>query len=206
MEKMNLCWDRFDNVKSAEQILKNNGLIAGASDTVPGFLAPLTQEGFDKLNRAKDRSEKPYLVLVADSNKAKQFTTATLAPEIATLMELYWPGPLTLILPSRKGLPSFLMSKTGSIALRVPKHSGLLQLLKQFDGLFSTSANKTTMPVPQSVKEIDPSIKQHVEAIITDVREKDNEDIKPSTILDCTGESIKVLRQGACSPKLPKKG
>lgn len=58
-------------------------------------------------------------------------------------MERFWPGPLALLIFKAKAdLPSYLKGADGTIALRIPAHAGLQQLLVDCEGLFSTSANK----------------------------------------------------------------
>ncbi len=176
-------------------ILRSGGAIAGSSDTVFGLFSSLSKAGCDKLNAIKNRFDKPYLILIGDKQKAKQFTDAFDSRKLEKIIDRYWPGPLTIIVPAKKEIPDFMKSKSGGIALRVPDHKGLQAILKQVDGLFSTSANITGEPIPQSIDEMDPSIKESVDGIILDKTTKKKS--VPSTIIDCTGDEIKVVREGA---------
>ena len=185
----------YDEINS---ILRAEGVIATDSDTVLGLLAPLTQAGYDKLNEIKHRSGKPYLVLVCDKQKALQFSDVFNKKKISTICEKYWPGPLTIIVQAKKELPDFMKSKEGTIAIRVPDHAGLQKLLADYDGLFSTSANRADRPIPQNVDELDEAIKNNVDLIISKGKSQD----LPSTIIDCTGDEIKVIREGASRFKI----
>ena len=186
-------WDQRSIQDCATQMLEEGKSIVGTSDTVIGLLAPLTLHGKKSLDRIKGREKKPYLVLVRDYNNAAQFSDAVHRKPLKKLLASCWPGPLTIIVPANKNVPSFIQSESGAIALRVPKHEGLQSLLQSFDGLFSTSANKTGKPVPAALNEVDSTILDQA-AMIIDDREKTIR--KPSTILDCTGPSVKIIRDG----------
>ena len=190
-------WNDEESRDEIASMLRSGRIIAGSSDTVMGLFATLTQSNHDKLNAIKQRSDKPYLILIGDKQKAKLFTHVLNSPQIEKIIEKFWPGPLTIIVPAKKDLPEFMQSKEGTIALRVPQHEGLHDLLKDFDGLFSTSANKAGEPIPCTIDEIDPSIKNHVAALVLNAEE--NKVCTPSTILDCTQDCIQLVREGAIS-------
>ena len=154
--------------------LKQNHVIAGTSDTVLGLLAPLTSQGKQAIDAIKVRERKPYLVLVSSLAKAKEFSDSFSDSKVQSLAKKYWPGPLTLVLPAKEDIPDFICSSERTIALRIPDHPGLLQLLASFDGLFSTSANLSGQPVPDSIEQLDPMIKQKVELLVDDRQRKQN--------------------------------
>jgi L-threonylcarbamoyladenylate synthase len=105
-----------------------------------------------------------------------------------------WPGPLTLILKAKAGVPEFLTGGKETIAFRIPNHKGLQTLLKDFPILFSTSANLSGQSVPMKLSEVDQSI---LDACALAVLDEHKEESEPSTILDCSGDSIKLIRAGA---------
>lgn len=170
-----------------------------STDTVLGLLAPFTQNGLEKLNTIKgSQQNKPNLVLIGSPKKLEAFVdTAILNEKICKLIEICWPGPVTLIFKALPNWPRQLVSAQGTIALRCPKHTGLLTLLESFDGLFSTSANLSGQKPPESIDEIDPSILSHIDYIVVDQEQRAEKSL-PSTILDISdGKSIKVVREGA---------
>jgi len=187
-----LNWSNKDSIRSIMQELKHDNIVLGTSDTILGLLAPITKGGYTNLNEIKGRAKKPFIVLISDPKKVSLFAE-TITPEIERLIDNCWPGPLTIIVKAKKDLPTFLTSKDGTIALRVPDHKGLLSVLQHFDGLFSTSANKTDQPVPEHIEDVDPEI---IKKSVCCIRDDDKKPVVPSTILDCTGAVIKVLRVG----------
>lgn len=194
MEKMKsntLSWNSQKDVEVARRLLMQNELLVGTSDTILGLLAPLTHEGFVALNAIKGRQEKPYVILVENFQSATKLVENSFQLE---KLSAFWPAPLTLVCTARKDLPEWLTSKDGTIAIRVPDHEGLRSLLEGLPGLFSTSANKAGQPVATRIEDIDADILTAVAAIITD----DHPPLeRASTIVDCTVEPYKVIREGA---------
>lgn len=189
-------WDEQNMSDQLVKILQAGKIVAGDSDTVIGLLAPLTPEGSKRLDQIKQRKDKPYLILVGDRKKAARFSSKIRSTLLQPLLDACWPGPLTVIVPAHETVPDFMQSKSGAIAVRVPDHQGLQKLLQSFDGLFSTSANRSGETIPDTIKAIDPGIASEVACIIAD-RKKDAR--QPSTIIDYTGDQPHLIREGAYS-------
>ncbi len=187
-------WQDQSIVNEIVKLLEKEQIVAGTSDTVMGLLASLTQKGFDALNNIKGRTDKPYLVLVGSKEQANQFTDALTKEPLKTLIATYWPGPLTLIVPAKDSVPSYATSSSNGIALRIPDHPGLQFVATRMGGIFSTSANPANQPIPETVNNLDQTI-QDAAALIVDDRKTTKRN--PSTILDCTGNRIKLIREGA---------
>ena len=111
------------------------------------------------------------------------------------LSNICWPGPITLIFKAKATVPHGVKSPEGNVAMRVPDHKGLLQLLEHFDALYSTSANISGKPIPITIDQVEESIVQAVAGMV--LNEHSSRLHLPSTIIDCTGEKIKIVRQGA---------
>lgn len=190
-----LYWNDLNSRELIVQKLLSEKIVVGSSDTVLGLLAPVTQAGCSLLNEIKIRKDKPYIILIESTSKASYFVPPQPLERVSKLTASYWPGPLTLIFKAKEELPAWMKSSDGTIALRVPQHEGLLAILAYFPGLFSTSANLGGQSVPKHLEDIDPHIMQRVSALIVD--EAAQETVIPSTILDCTGPTIKLIRQGA---------
>lgn len=187
-------WHDHEAEQKIIAALNQGAVVAGSSDTVIGLLAPFTAHGYRALNQIKQRSKMPFLVLVKNSDQAMEL--AHMSQRVESLAKEFWPGPLTLILPATQLAPNFAQSPTGGIALRMPRHAGLQAVLAQTGPLFSTSANLSGKPIAQTINEIDPKIKEQVALLVSDVEEREG---TPSTILDCTGGQIKLIREGAIS-------
>lgn len=192
-----LLWGDPEALKTVEKELRDGGVVLAAGDTVFGLLADVSERGYAKLDSIKNRSQKPYLLLVANQEKALSLIdkSAIKICQIEKLLKLCWPGPATLIFRAKASVPQGVKSPEGNVAIRVPDHAGLLELLQHFDALYSTSANTSGKPVPASLEDIEDSIMQAVACII--LNENEAESTLPSTIIDCTGEKIKIVREGA---------
>lgn len=191
-------WDNKQSIQELQDSLSKDEIILASGDTVLGLWGNLTPVAFEKINQIKQRNDKPYLIAIASPDKLIKFIDQKLDDKLQTLIETCWPGPVTLVFRARRDLPSWMVSKEGTIALRVPDHEGLLELLQNFDGLFSTSANKHGQPIQNCVDQIDPSVVQQVAIICGDMQQQCYSQ-SPSTILDCSSGDIRVLRSGALS-------
>jgi tRNA threonylcarbamoyl adenosine modification protein (Sua5/YciO/YrdC/YwlC family) len=109
------------------------------------------------------------------------------------LARQHWPGPLTIVLRARDGLPPELL-KDGKLALRVPGPSPALTLVRAFGGpLTATSANESGRPPLTSAAELRATFGPALAGIVPGV----SPGAPASTIVDLTGERPLVLRQGA---------
>jgi len=199
MSKKYLYWKYHENIDQVAKSLLLGRVVVGSSDTVLGLLSNTTPIGFDGLSAIKQRTDKPYIVLIDKIDKLKHFVSIEPVKPVLNLLQICWPGPLTVIFKARPGLPDFLLSHDGNIAIRIPDHAGLLRLLSNFEGLFSTSANLTGEPVPALPAELSPQIMHNVDLVIlNDYNLEHNASrILPSTILDCSIDQIKLVRSGA---------
>ena len=190
-----LYWNDSNSRALIVQKILSEKVVVGSSDTVLGLLAPVTEQGSSLLNEIKIRKDKPYIILIESTLKASYFVPPSALERVAKLTQLYWPGPLTLIFKAKQELPAWMKSSDGTIALRVPKHEGLLAVLSHFPGLFSTSANLGGQPVPTRPEDIDPHVMERVSTVV--MNPESQATATPSTILDCSGPIIQLVREGA---------
>lgn len=197
-------WGQRNDRDELKRSLLTNAVSITTTDTVLGFLAPITEAGFFNLNEIKgERENKPYLILIGTPKNLEVFVQIEkLTPAMFTLLANCWPGPLTIIFQAQANLPFYLKTEQGTVALRCPNHKGLLKLLTNFDGLFSTSANKSGHPVPQQIKDITQTLIKKIAYLVID----DTETTKahqPSTIIDFSKAMnnptapVRVIREGA---------
>lgn len=196
-----LNWHKEADLATVKEALLHDAILISSTDTIPGFLAPLSENAFLALNKIKgDRSDKPYLVLINSWDKLSFFIqTETITPEISDLINSSWNAAVTFIFKARHDLPSFLRSSDMTIAIRRPQHLGLLTLLASYNGLFSTSANKSGQPAPTSYAELNPDLVEQVKYLLFDDINQTPISNKPSTILDISQAHegiIYVLREG----------
>lgn len=193
-----LYWQNQNIINRLIPTLQNGNIVITSTDTVLGLLGIVSQNTYENLNRVKQRSEKPYLILIESPKQLYKYTTLALNSPLNSLVEQCWPGPLTLVFKANPQLPAYSKGMNNTVALRCPHHPGLLTLLAHFDGLFSTSANLSNKPIPRTINELDPTLTQIVPYIVTDDPTLTESKDTPSTILDCTDENnITLIRPGS---------
>lgn len=194
-----LFWTNRDTIHHVEKELHNGEVILAEGDTVLGLLADVSAKGVAQLDHIKSRSHKPYLILVGNSKKVFDFIAIDPGKFFQTekIINNCWPGPVTLIFKAKEGVFPAAQTPEGTIAIRVPNHPGLLQLLSHFDALFSTSANRSGQPVPGSIEEVDASILDAVACVVLNDNTEKEKSTLASTIIDCTKEKPVIVRQGA---------
>lgn len=166
-----------------------------STDTVLGLLACVRKEGLELLNTIKGRDiSQSNLILVSSIKKAEKFIKIP-SNSFAEKLSLQWPAPLTIIGLAQESVPSYACSFDRTVAVRVPDHEGLQNLLVHFDGLFSTSANMHGCPIPTSIEEIDQKIAARMPYVVVD-RAKLVYPAISSTIVDCTRSDLRIVRQG----------
>lgn len=192
MKNNTLSWSNIHDVKKVSALLEHDNVIACTTDTILGLLARANEQGYRALNALKQREKKPYVVLVDTRHTLTTFLDQqpTYAEKI---IDACWPGPLTLILPTKPTVFSYGDFQR-KVAFRIPNHDGLQKILRSVGPLFSTSANIAGHPFPKKIGELDDVIKNNVAAVITS---PDDPLTTPSTIIDCTHEIPQVIREGA---------
>ena len=170
MNYKQLFWQNKWDISILIHALKQCQPVITSTDTLYGLLAPLSADGFDMLcNFKEERSAKPFIILIASVDRLSFFVdTKRISSILLKFIKSCWPGPLTIIFDAKPDLLPFLTSKKRTIALRCPNHAGLQEILPSFDGLFSTSANKSGYVPPRKKSEIDPEILQKVAYLVTD--------------------------------------
>lgn len=189
-------WNDPFVTKHLSHELHNGNIVLSSTDTVLGLMTQFSKKGLESLNALKERDlSQANLVLVDSLQKASQLIVIPSESIIEKLAQC-WPAPLTLIGRACNGVDPSLCSLAGTIGVRIPNHLGLLGVLKNFDALFSTSANIHGEPIPVHVLEIASRIKEGVSCMVFDDPFKERYEAVSSTIVDCTGDSLKIIRRG----------
>ena len=178
---------------AALQALEAGRVVALPTDTVYGLgVDPFRPGASDRLFAIKRRPrtvDLPLLVAGAD----QVLTVATAVPPIAArLMGRYWPGPLTLVLPRRPDLAADLGDDEATVGVRCPDHEVPLMLCRRRGPLATTSANLHGQPTLTTAAAVEAALGEALAAVL-DGGPCTGE---PSTVVDCTGEAPKCLREG----------
>lgn len=179
-------------IAAAAEALREGDIIGVPTDTVYGLAAdPWHSGASDRLFLVKGRPRNVELpVFVGGVEQALALTTSV-TPGAARLMEEFWPGPLTLVLPRRPELDADLGEDDATIGLRCPEHPVPLALCRAFGPYATTSANRHGRPPAVSAAQIVdelPGVQ-----LVLDAGTCEGE---PSTVVDATGESPRLLRAG----------
>lgn len=173
------------------------GILAYPTETVYGFGAICTAEGVAALTTLKPREPgRPFLVLAPSADFVSDLEWPAEARELASI---FWPGAVTLVLRDPQGVfPSGIRSDAGTVAVRVSPHPVVRALLGEAGvAITSTSANVPGEPPARSGEEAAAAVSSlggRSEVLVLDGGTLPPSG--PSTIVDCTGPSARVLREG----------
>jgi L-threonylcarbamoyladenylate synthase len=177
----------------AFQTLLAGELVAFPTDTVYGVGALVfDRKAVERIFVAKGRlAEKSIPVLLASTEQLEKVTVQV--PELAAkLADRFWPGPLTLIVPKHPAVPD-AVSPTETIGVRVPNHPTVRALLRLSGPLAVTSANLSGQESSSTAAEVRAQLGGRIALILDGGRTPGG---VPSTVVDCMGPELKILRQG----------
>jgi L-threonylcarbamoyladenylate synthase len=180
----------------AKEALARSGLVVLPTDTVYGLAADaFDATGVRRLLRAKGRSRAmPVPVLIGSTDTLPALTTG-LSEDVRALAASFWPGGLTVICRQQPSLHWDLGDSRSTVAVRMPDHEDALALIGQTGPLAVSSANLTGRPPALTVHEAREMLGDAVDVYL---------DGGPahgvaSTIVDATGDTLKLVRTGAVS-------
>jgi L-threonylcarbamoyladenylate synthase len=185
-------------IDDAAAILRSGGLVAFPTETVYGLGADALSAGaVQRIYRAKGRpSYNPIIVHVAHRDDISRIALDW-PTSAARLADMFWPGPLTLVLPKRAEVPDAVSAGLPTVAIRVPAHPVAHALLTAARiPVAAPSANRSSMLSPTSGAHVAKSLGDEVDMIL---------DAGPSpvgiesTVLDLTSSVPTILRPGSIS-------
>lgn len=185
-------------IEQAALALREGKLVIFPTETVYGLGAnALEAKACAAIFEAKGRPQfNPLIVHIADSSRIEPLT-ALVPPKARQLMEKFWPGPLTVVLPKSVAIPDIVTAGLPSVALRVPNHPLALELLKAVDfPLAAPSANRFQGLSPTEAKHISDKIRERATCLIDGG--KCGVGIE-STIVGFQGNEVYCLRLGGLS-------
>ena len=178
--------------------LKRGKAVIFPTETVYGLgVSVEAAAGPDVLYDLKERDRgKPISWLVAGCDDLDRYGVRV--PDLARrLARAYWPGPLTLIVEASEAVPAAYSSATGSIGLRMPDSAAALSLIEAAGcPLATTSANLSGEAAPGAADALDPQLAARVCVVLVDDADDDKSGVA-STVVDCTGDVPRILREGA---------
>lgn len=177
----------------AAQKLLYGGVVAFPTETVMGLGVIYDNfDAYNRLNKIKGRPEnKPYTMMLASVNDIEKY--AYIDDKAKKVIDAFMPGPLTILLNVKDTVPSWVHHNTGVIGVRVPDYPLLNELLNKVNKpLLVPSANPSNLPPALTVEKVSIYFNETLDYII------DNDSLEqlPSTIVDLSGDHLKILREG----------
>lgn len=174
------------------ETLRSGGIICYPTETFYALgVDPWNDSACEKLYKLKKRSAEKELPLIASSVEMVTRFCDTSDPRFATLAQKFWPGPLTVVLPSK--------DHSGSCAIRVSSNISA-RLISEIFGkpVISTSANISGTPAVQKPDDLSDELSEGIDVVL-------NGGIcpggLPSTIISLMNSEPQILREGAIPSK-----
>lgn len=183
-------------IHHAVDVLRRGGLAVIPTRHLYGLgVEALNPRAVGRVFAAKQRPpDQPLLILVAGPDDVHRYARG-MDERAAALMDMFWPGKVTIVLPARPSLPASLTGGTGRIGIRVPGHPVCRSLTRVLAGpLTATSANISGQPGCHRIADLDPAIVAAADLVL---------DAGPlvagvgSTVVDIRPSGVHVLREGA---------
>jgi len=180
----------------AAAVIQAGGMVAFPTDTVYGIgVSAFDEKAIERIYDVKGRSHlKAIPILVGDVEDLAQITFP-IPLYIQQIIDNFWPGALTLVLPLLPELPGNL-SPRPTVGLRLPDHDQVRRLLRETGPLAATSANLSGEPSALTAYEVLQQLEGRIDLILDGGAVPGGQ---ASTVLDCSGEKLKVLREGPIS-------
>lgn len=191
----------YPQIVDAAKNLQLGQVVAFPTETVYGLGAnAFSDDAVQRIFNAKGRpSDNPLIVHIA-----KEEQLSKLAEEISDdakkLMEAFWPGPLTIILKSKKQVSKLVTAGLSTVGIRMPDHPVALAILEACGlPIAAPSANTSGKPSPTTAKHVIEDLNGKIAGIVdggsTGVGVE-------STVIDCSQDIPIILRPGSITPEM----
>jgi len=177
-------------IERAEAALASGSIVAIPTESSYGLAVDATSErALERLRRVKGRSADQFFVLLVDGPEMLS-RYAVVGVGARALIAAHWPGPLTIVLPARDGLPKSLINDRGGVAFRHSSDAIATGLVAAFgQPITATSANVTGSPPAATAQS----------ALITGVElalDGGERRGRASTVVELSGDAMTILRDG----------
>lgn len=186
---------RSSVIAAAARSAREGRLVVLPTDTLYGIGADaFNNDAVAALLAAKRRGpDHPVPVLVGSWDTTAGLV-ASMTDTLRTLVEAFWPGGLSLVVPQAPSLPWNLGDTNGTVMVRMPNHPVALQLLREVGPMAVSSANLHGHQPPTTAGEAQRQLGEAVDTYLDAGRATVGE---PSTIVDLIGAAPRILREGA---------
>jgi len=188
-------------IKEAAQLIRKGELVGMPTETVYGLGAnALDEEAVKKIFEAKGRpGDNPLIVHVSCLDEIPPLVREI--PESAKrLMEAFWPGPMTLILPKSEKIPSCVSAGLDTVGIRLPASEAARDLIRESGcPIAAPSANRSGRPSPTAAQHVFEDMDGRIPLIL----DGGNSEVGvESSVIDATGDVPVILRPGGITPEM----
>ena len=184
-------------ISMAIEALQNDGLIIYPTDTVYGLAWDINSpKAFDKIVRIKGKNalKENFSLVCNDISQVSQFTLHINNPTFK-LLKHNLPGPFTFILNANNNVPRFYKSKKKTVGVRIPDNNIAIEIVSKLGHPIMTTSLHDEDEILDYMT--DPElINEKYEYLVDYFIDGGYGNNEASTIVDCTGESFEILRQG----------
>ena len=181
----------------ASEALRNGGVVAFPTETVMGLgVVYNNRKAYDRLNNVKERPEdKPYTLMVSNIEEIEKYAVVDEATQ--RVINAFMPGSLTILVNVKKNsVPAYVTHDTNIIGIRIPTNIEARVLLDMVNiPLLVPSANKSGSKPALNSDEVKQIFGQELDFVMSGKAKGE----VPSTIVDLTKETPKVVRAGPIS-------
>lgn len=188
--------DLVISVEEAVRRLQHGEVVAIPTETVYGLAARIDDEGaIRRIFSLKGRpADNPLIVHVA--TRAQVANLAKISDVAATLMDRFWPGPLTIVLPKNDGVSDLVTAGLDTVAVRMPASPTAIEILRRLDvPLAAPSANRSGRPSATQAQHV---LDDHGDAVAVVDGGACQEGLE-STVVRPLADRILLLRPGVIS-------
>lgn len=182
-----------NDTEKAAKLLMEGKIIAIPTETVYGLAVLSTKkEYFDKLVAVKKRDpSKPFTLMISSLDQVCNFLEIN---ETANkIIKQFMPGEITVILKTKKDIPSYLDLSSGFVGIRIPNKKSILSLIDYINKpLLVPSANPRDLTPAKNSKEVYDYFGDSIDAIV----EGDISSNVPSTVIKIDGDNVTLIREG----------
>ena len=189
-----------EEIKQAAEIIKDGGLVAFPTETVYGLGADaLNAEAVGKVYAAKGRpSDNPMIVHISSKDDVLKLTPK-ITEDMQKLMDAFWPGPLTMVVPALDVIPKVTTGGLDTVGIRMPSEPAAAELISASETpIAAPSANLSGKPSPTTYQHVVDDLDGRIDGIIAGGECKAGIE---STVVDMTEDIPSVLRPGIITAK-----
>jgi len=183
-----------EGLDEALRVLEEGGVVAYPTETFYALGARYDDgKAIERVYSLKQRPHAMAVSLIVGEKDAVSKLASSLSGKAEKLIREFWPGPLTLVLKAREGLNERITYKN-TVAVRMPGASFGLELARAFGlPITATSANPSGSPPPDSAETVMEYFGEGIDLLVDGGATPGG---LPSTIVDVTGETLRIIRHG----------